>query len=308
MVILVTGSSGRVGSAIARLLAREHHVRGLDLLPGPFTTDRSSILDEHRVRAAADGADAIVHVAALHAPHLKTHSRGAFAATNVDGTRVVLDAALAKGVRRIVYASTTSVYGNAMVNPEHAVWVTEDLRLQPRDIYDRTKLEAEALCANASASERLSCIILRVSRCFPEAPQDVASYRLYRGVDVQDVAEAHKLALAAPVGPCCVLNISAHHPFTPADCHELKRDAKAVIRRYFPWAEDAFRRRGWCLPDSIDRVYSIERARKAIGYLPRYNFPELLAETAASEGVLHDRESGPSGAATQANRPSGVAF
>jgi UDP-glucose 4-epimerase len=292
MVILVTGSSGRVGHAIARLLAREHDVRGLDLVPGPFTTDRGSILDPRRMRLAAVGADAIVHVASLHVPQLKTHSEGAFAATNVEGTRILLEAALAMRVQRIVYASTTSVYGTAMVDSERAVWVTEELRPQPRDIYDRTKLEAEALCASASASGRLSCIVLRFSRCFPEAPQDVASYRLYRGVDGRDVAEAHRLALVAQVGSYCLLNISANHPFTPADCYDLKRDARAVILRCLPWAEEAFRRRGWCLPDSIDRVYSIERARKAIGYLPRYNVPELLTETASGDRSSPHEESG----------------
>jgi UDP-glucose 4-epimerase len=94
MVILVTGSSGRVGHAIARLLAREHDARGLDLVPGPFTTDRGSILDPRRMRLAAVGADAIVHVASLHVPQLQTHSEGAFAATNVEGTRILLEAAL----------------------------------------------------------------------------------------------------------------------------------------------------------------------------------------------------------------------
>ena len=74
-----------------------------------------------------------------------------------------------------------------------AVWVDEQLEPQPRDIYDQTKLEAEQLVASAGGS--MTVTTLRMSRCFPEAAELMAWYRLYRGVDRRDVAEAHALAL-----------------------------------------------------------------------------------------------------------------
>jgi nucleoside-diphosphate-sugar epimerase len=52
----------------------------------------------------------------------------------------LLEAALENGAKRFVYTSTTSLYGHAMVSPEKAVWVTERLVPQPRDIYDVTKI------------------------------------------------------------------------------------------------------------------------------------------------------------------------
>jgi UDP-glucose 4-epimerase len=69
---------------------------------------------------------------------------------NVNGTQLLLDAARRFGVKRFVFTSTTSVYGNAMKSDRTAVWVTESLAPQPRDVYDETKLAAEALCREAT--------------------------------------------------------------------------------------------------------------------------------------------------------------
>ena len=204
-------------------------------------------------------------------------SESEFWQVNVKGTENLLDACLRHHVKRFVFTSTTSVYGDALDHPQRAVWVTEELLPNPRDIYDRTKIAAENLCLEASKNS-LTCISLRMSRCFPEREDLMAIYRLYRGVHDSDVALAHELALYLPIQRYEVFNISCLSPFSQADVEELKKNADNVILRYFPWAKEEFFKRGWSLPKTIDRVYVIEKATKFLGYHPSHNFSEWFAE------------------------------
>ena len=270
--IVVTGSSGRVGAAIAAEFAVDHEIRGLDRVAGPFTTHPGSVEDPVLVREAMAGANLVVHTASLHAPHVGRETEARFRAVNVAGTELLLDAAAGAGVSRFIYTSTTSVYGHAMEPGEAAVWVTEDLEPAPRDIYDETKLAAEALCRAAVGEGRVECISLRISRCFPEPERVVALHRLHRGVDLRDVAQAHRLASTVPLAGFGAYNVSAQSPFEIEDCAELLADAPAVLRRRVPRIEALFAARNWRLPDSIDRVYAIDKARRELGYSPRFNF------------------------------------
>ncbi len=279
--ILLTGSSGQVGAAIAQSLAHDHAVLGLDLIPGSHTTQIGNITDAALVDSLVSQVDAVIHTASLHAPHVKSRSRADFVATNVEGTQRLLDAAIKHGLSRFVYTSTTSLYGHAMVSAEQAVWVTEELPPVPRDIYDETKLAAEAYCREA-ARHGLPCLSLRISRCFPEADELMATYRLYRGVDLRDVAAAHRLALLANLPRFEVFNISARTPFAPEDTTTLLHNAPAVIQRRCPELEWEFAKRGWRLPQSIDRVYVIDKAEKVLGFSPRYNYEAVLAENSSS--------------------------
>lgn len=276
MRILLTGSSGRVGAAIATLLSADHEVFGIDRVPGPHTTHIGGINDRGLVGELASQADAVVHTASLHAPHVARVADRAFVETNVHGTETLLDACLRHGVQRVVYTSTTSLYGHALVPVDRAVWVTEDLVPRPRDIYDTTKIAAEEACRAASGTS-LTCVSLRIARCFPEPAEQVAIYRLHRGVDLRDVAEAHRLALTADLPAFEVFNVAAATPFAISDARDLLRDAATVIQRRIPWAAAAFERRGWRLPRSIDRVYSADKARLVLGYRPRYNFDSLFS-------------------------------
>ena len=276
MRVLVTGSSGRIGSAIAKSIAAARDVVGLDIVGGPLTTAVGSINDSALVNELMSTVDAVIHTAALHAPHVGERTDAAFVETNVRGTECLVAAALENGVGRFVYTSTTSLYGNAMVAPDRAVWVTEELLPIARDVYDETKLAAEQICRTA-AKEGLSCVSLRMSRCFPEADELTAIYRLYRGVDVRDVAHAHALALETDIDGFEAFNISAAPAFPRSVCRELFTSADKVIAHHYPWAPDAFARRGWLLPRRIDRVYVIDKARRMLGYRPRYNFDSLFA-------------------------------
>lgn len=281
MKVVVTGSSGRIGGAVAARLALRHQVIGIDRRPGPLTAAVVDIRDTARVAPLLAGSDAIVHTASLHVPDLAGSSAADFRAVNVEATRRLLAAAGEAAVARFVYTSTTSLYGDAMLpEADEAVWVTEALVPRPRDIYDETKLAAEESCREAAA-HGLACVCLRMSRCFAEQPRLVAIYRLYRGVDAEDVAQAHELALATGRDGYEVYNVSAPTPFTRADCPRLFSDAASVLLERHPWAEGEFQRRGWTLPGSIDRVYVVDKAMTELGYRPVHDFAALFRRSLA---------------------------
>lgn len=277
MRILVTGSSGQLGAAISSMLYRKHSVCGVDLLPGKFTTHVGNITNRDFVFSATKNVEFIIHTSSLHAPQLETHSKEEFIDTNIAGTLNLLQASIKNGVRRFIYSSTTSLYGHAMVSTERAVWVTEDLLPKPRDIYDVTKIAAEGFCEMFTHKYGLPCISLRVSRFFPESEYLMTIYRLYRGVDIRDAANAHILAMEEEIDGYEVFNISAASPFSKDETHELLQDASSVLVRHFPSIDRLFAQKGWQLPKSIDRVYVIEKAQQLLNYRPKYNFNTLVA-------------------------------
>jgi UDP-glucose 4-epimerase len=73
-----------------------------------------------------------------------------------------------------------------------------------------------------------------------------------------------------------VFNISAQSPFEQCDLPALLHDAPSMLRRKVYEALSFFTQQGWTLPRSINRVYVIERARRQLGYQPRYSFQEYL--------------------------------
>ena len=130
MRVLVTGSAGHLGEALVRTLGRgPHDVVGLDLLDSPFTQHVGSVSDPDFVRSCMRGIDVVMHTATLHKPHVATHSRLDFVETNITGTLTVLEAALGASVSSVVYTSTTSVFGGALIPAEGqpAAWITEDV-------------------------------------------------------------------------------------------------------------------------------------------------------------------------------------
>lgn len=276
MKVLVTGSSGQLGAVISSMLFKEHSIIGVDLLPGEYTSHIGDITDLEFVLSVTKNVEIIIHTCSLHAPHLKTHSYEDFINTNINGTFHLLKSAVENGVRRFVYTSTTSLYGHAMVSTERAVWVTEDLLPRPRDIYDVTKIAAEGLCEIFAHNYDLPCISLRVSRYFPESDYLIAVYRLYRGVDVRDAAMAHILAMTSELEGYEVFNISALSPFSKDEIDDLLYDAPNVVLPHFPSADKLFAEKGWELPKSIDRVYSIDKAKKILDYRPAFNFDTLM--------------------------------
>jgi nucleoside-diphosphate-sugar epimerase len=276
MRVLVTGSSGQLGMEICRQLAEVHQVTGLDPAPGPFTHVLGGVEDRALVFEQVSRVDAVVHVASLHAPHRDQLPKTRFVDVNVQGALHLLEAAVAHGCKRFVYTSTTSVYGRAMEpHGDAAVWVTEELTPEPRDIYDVTKLAAEQLCRLIHEEKGLPVIILRTSRFYPQPGEVLAIHRLHRGLDVRDCAWAHRLALESRV-PFGLYNISARSPFQREDLPELWGDAARVIRRRAPEAAELLAQRNIPLPARLDRVYVIARAEAELGFHPRFNALEFL--------------------------------
>lgn len=223
---------------------------------------------------ALAGVWAVVHVAALHAPHVGVADDANFWAINVEATRALVSEASEMGVQRLVYTSSTSVYGRSLVpNENEAVWVDECLEPDPLDIYDETKLAAERIVTGSI----IPAIVLRIARCFPESLETTAAYRLYRGVDVQAVGMAHGFALENDhvVG---TFNVAGLLVFQPADAPRLWADARSLVRERLPWVAQTFEERGWQLPQRIDRVYDSRLAAQAIGYQPTRGVIDVAAE------------------------------
>lgn len=277
--VLVTGASGRVGRAVAVRLWASHRVLGLDLGPSSTTHLVGDLLSltapgpaGDALRQALRGASAVVHAAALHAPHVGQVADAAFERVNVEATQRLYALAAEAGVPRFVFTSTTALYGDAAGGTPHAAaWLTEATPPQPRSVYHRSKLAAEAwLTRQALGGGGPGVRILRMSRCFPEPAPWMALYRLHRGIDVRDVAEAHAQALAAGGAAASTHLVSAATPFLPEDAPALAQDAPAVLARRAPALVAEFQRRGWALPRRIGRVVDAAASAQALGWTSRH--------------------------------------
>ncbi|HUA34165.1 MAG TPA: NAD(P)-dependent oxidoreductase [Candidatus Binataceae bacterium] len=300
MRILVTGSSGWLGQTLVPRLAREgHQVVGLDPVPSPLTQVTGSIADRDLVRSTIRGfrANAIVHAAALHKPNIGQRAKSDFVAVNVQGTLNLLEEAVACGVDRFVFTSTTSLMISRDIRAgraggaSRATWITEEMvPLLPRNIYGATKFAAEHLCRVIHEQDGLPILILRTSRFFPEEddmthaiaqsePNTKANEFLFRRLTVEDAAEGHVAALEkAPQLGFDTFIISARTPFSANDCEELIVDAPSVVARYFPQYRELYARAGWTMFQSIDRVYDSSRAAERLGFVCRTGFKEKLEE------------------------------
>jgi UDP-glucose 4-epimerase len=288
--ILVTGSAGHLGEALVRVLsAQGRDVVGLDVKASPFTSVVGSVADRDVVRSALRGVTAVLHPATLHKPHVGSHSRQDFVDTNVTGTLTLLEESVAAGVGSFVFTSTTSSFGRALSG-----WITEDVVPLPKNIYGVTKVAAENLCELVHRDQGLPVVVLRTSRFFPEADdrdevraayEDAnlkANEYLYRRADVQDIVDAHLLALEkAPSIGFDRLIVSATTPFQESDVDLLHGDAPSVVAALFPEQPALYAERGWRMFDEVDRVYVNDRARTVLGWQPRYDFAHVLACLAA---------------------------
>jgi nucleoside-diphosphate-sugar epimerase len=299
MKALVTGSAGHLGEALVRTLTDSgHDVVGVDVVASPFTTDLGSIVDRWRVRRWMDGVEVVFHAATLHKPHVVTHGRQDFVDTNITGTLVLLEAAVAAGVASFVFTSTTSVFGDALVPPPGApaAWVTEDVIPVPKNIYGVTKGAAEDLCQLFHRHHGLPSIVLRTSRFFPEPDDDQAvrdayaddnakvNEYLFRRVDLEDAVSAQLLAATrAPAIGFRRYIVSATTPFVPEDAGDVRLDAPLVVRRRVPEYEAEYRRRGWTMCPTIDRIYVNDRARRELGWRPRYDFGCIIERLRAGD-------------------------
>ncbi len=158
--ILITGSSGLVGSAVARVL--EQH--GLDVVRFDLRAHGASngdVRDRDRVTRAVADVSGIIHLAAVSRVLWGERDPHGCWATNVGGTRNVLEAAAKSSTTPwVIFASSREVYGQSDVLPVH-----EDIPLRPVNIYGRSKAKGEHLVEEAQRAGVCACTI-RLSNVF----------------------------------------------------------------------------------------------------------------------------------------------
>ncbi|GAB6178411.1 NAD-dependent epimerase/dehydratase family protein [Desulfobaculum senezii] len=155
--LLVIGGGGFIGSHVVDLLTREDvaEVRVFDNFSRGSEENLRDALRDPRVKvfevggellqrdvlsAAMQGIDGVFHLAALWLLHCQDYPRSAFE-VNIGGTFNVLEAMLERGVKRLVYSSSASVYGDAVAEP-----MTEDHPYNNTNFYGATKIAGEHMC------------------------------------------------------------------------------------------------------------------------------------------------------------------
>jgi nucleoside-diphosphate-sugar epimerase len=181
MKLLVTGCAGYVGSVVVHeLLSRGHSIRGYDnLMYGgeamlgfwsnpAFQFVKADVRDAAAVRAAVDGCDGIVHLAAIVGDPACRREPDLARSTNLDGSLVMIEAAKAARVKRFVFASTCSNYGR-MSEPNRFVDETSELR--PVSLYAETKVAVENVVTDASRMDGVCGTSLRFSTVYGVSPR-----------------------------------------------------------------------------------------------------------------------------------------
>jgi UDP-glucuronate 4-epimerase len=318
--VCVTGAAGFIGSHMAeRLIAAGHEVLGVDC----FSTNYSRELKERNLSALAGerrfalvegemcapaaiqalrGCDALIHMAAV--PGVRTNDTERLWQVNVRDTGRLLGLLADANVRRLVLASSSSIYGSSQLAK------SERDRARPASEYARTKVAAERLCLRSG----LNTVVLRYFTVFgprqrPDmafaafidaalgeraAPLFSARAHVRQFTFVADVVEATLLAMErAPGG--AVYNVAGPHPATVE--HGL-RTIERCLGRVVPLRELPSHR-----ADAIDCHASTERARRELGWVARTELDEGLRMQIAH--ALGERRLGVDGARVRLEPPAG---
>jgi nucleoside-diphosphate-sugar epimerase len=303
---LITGGAGFLGINLVRYwLRRGHRVRSLDIAPfeyserGQVGAMLGDIRDPLAMQRAAAGVDAIVHAAAA----LPLYPEADILSTNIDGTRRVLEAAVAAGVSRVIFISSTAVYGI----PDHHP-IVEDDPLSGVGPYGRSKIAGEAICAEFRA--RGLCVPVLRPKSFV-GPERLGAFELlydwaasghnfpvlgsgknrYQLLDVEDLCTAIDLCAARErpavdetfnVGAVefgsmredfqAVLDHAGHGkrivpiPVGPA-IWLLRASAALRISPLYPWIFETAHR---------DSFVAVDHIRDRLGFTPRYSNREAL--------------------------------
>jgi UDP-glucose 4-epimerase len=183
VAVLVTGGAGFIGSNLVGRLAADGVTvsviddfstgrRGnLDHLGGTIDVRTGDIRDEGAVRRAVAEMEVVYHLAALPSVARSISDPARTHAVNVDGTLNVLNAARAEGVRRVVYASSSSVYGDTPTLPKH-----EDMAQAPRSPYAASKLAGESYCRAYAHSLDVATVSLRFFNVFGPRQDPASEY------------------------------------------------------------------------------------------------------------------------------------
>ena len=329
MKVLVTGATGFTGGHLAQYLAdRGDEVRALvrpksrarfdaSLLAKRVMPCDGDLMDGESVRRAIDGVDVVYHIAATYREAGQPDS--AYRQINIEGTRHVLEAAKACGVKRVVHCSTGGVHGH-IANPP----ANEDAPFNPGDVYQETKLAAEQLAREFGSTNGLDVVVVRPIGIY--GPGDRRFLTMFRGLArgrfpmigdgtpfyhltfIDDLVEGFRLCGSAPAakgrtyilaGPryttleqlvrmvakeLGVAPPKVHLPVWPFWTAGLVCELICVPLRIEP---PIFRRRVDFYTKS--RAFDTTRARTEIGFNPKVDLDEGIRRTARwyrSEGLL----------------------
>ena len=181
--VLITGGAGFIGSSLAAaLLAAGDTVRiiddlssgkrdNLEPLQGRAQLHEGSILDEKTLHRAADGVDVIFHQAAIPSVPRSMSAPQASHEANATGTLCVLEAARALKVRRVVYAGSSSAYGDTPVLPK-----VETMAPLPLSPYAVSKLAGELYCRVYARNFGVETVVLRYFNVFGPRQDPLSQY------------------------------------------------------------------------------------------------------------------------------------
>ena len=194
MRTLVTGGAGFIGAHLVdALVARGHAVRVLDdlssgfegLIPPGVEFIKGNVADEAAVRKATDGIEVVFHQAAHRAVLRSVEHPLATDQANTHGTLTILKNAVDAGVRRVVYASSSSVYGGMGTKP-----TPESAPPHPRSPYAVSKLAGEHYCRVFSDLYGLETIALRYFNVYGPRQRPDSAYAAVIPLFVNALARA----------------------------------------------------------------------------------------------------------------------
>jgi len=315
--VALTGASGYTGGhVLKRLLARGDNVRALvregsisPVLSGSGAEIVTGVLGSaEAARRLVEGCDAVMHIAAVY--RTAGHPDSYYREVNVLGTRLLLEAARAAGVRRFVHTSTVGVHGDVRNPP-----ADENAPIAPSDIYQETKAEADVLAREFGATHGLEVAIVRPGAIY--GPAETRLLKVFKGIArgryavvgsgkahyhlvyIDDLVEGFLLALDRKEAAGETFIIAGPRSVSQDDlAHEV---AKATGGSVWPFHIPAWpiQRLGdvveaICVPLGIEppihrrrvdfwvknRSFSIEKARRLLGYAPKVDVAEGIARTA----------------------------
>lgn len=294
MRVLITGGAGFIGSTVAgALLDRGDHVVVLDSLASgergrgnlAVLADRGAethvgdIRDARAVTSALAGVEAVVHLAAMASVAESMADPARCHSINAEGTRLVLQAATERGVRRVVFASTAAVYGMRPGLPSR-----EDDPLAPASPYAEAKIAGEEALSALARSGAMEPVIFRFFNVYGPGQDPSSSYSgvITRWVDalladrpvlvfgdgsqtrdfihVNDVARAVLAGLDADRPPALPMNVGSG---TGTSLLKLLELLSAAVGKE-PRARHEAAREGDVLHSRAD----ISRVRDSLGFVP----------------------------------------
>ncbi|MDQ3862321.1 MAG: NAD(P)-dependent oxidoreductase [Actinomycetota bacterium] len=283
MRVLITGGGGNLGRVLAPTLEEAGHEpvlmdnRDLDT---PYEVARADARDKTEVLRAIRDADVVVHAAALHGIHLEKYTAEDFWDLNVAGTRNVYEAALESGIDKILLCSTMGIYGEVARVAGNPPVITEDLSLEPSDYYGLSKRLCEELAAFYCRRHGIRTVAFRLGMFVPESFVGYGFRLLKGGVDDRDVAQAFLLGLDDTSITFDAFNVMAEIPFSVEEFGEWSQDPEGFLEERYPGVAGLVEGQGADFGELVRMwgftYWSIEKAKRTLGYAPRYNFPEFF--------------------------------